>query len=160
VRNVVRGIGGALACAMAVGLCTSAGVAAASTTGNQAATAKVTTAFVTLFNANDKTAAAKEALLQDASKYKAAFTMLFSSSIAKANPTIAKVTKVTYPSSAVCKSTVKVTKCASVTYDLESANTGSALLTGVSGYAVNINGHWLVSDVTFCSLAKLGGSSC
>jgi hypothetical protein len=47
-----------------------------------------------------------------------------------------------------------------VTYNLDSAKTGSSLLSGVSGYAVDIKGHWLVSDTTFCSLAKLGGAAC
>jgi hypothetical protein len=134
--------------------------AGASSTGTQAATKQVTAAFTTLFNANDTNKAAKAALLQDSSSYKVAFTKLFSSKIAKANPTKAQVTSVTFPNAAACQSAVQVAKCAAVTYNLDSAKTGSSLLSAVSGYAVDSKGHWLVADATFCSLAKLGGAAC
>ena len=134
--------------------------AGASTSGTQAATKQVTTAFTTLFNASDTNKAAKEALLQDSSRYKTAFTKLFDSKVAKANPTKAQVTSVTFPSAATCQAAVQVAKCAAVTYNLDSAKTGSSLLSAVSGYAVDSKGHWLVADTTFCSLAKLGGAAC
>lgn len=158
IRTAV-GTGIAAACAVVLAIAPSAGAGAA-TSGNQAATKQVTAAFTTLFNANDTNKAAKEALLQNSSSYKAAFTKLFSSKVAKANPTKAQVTSVTFPAAAACQSAVQVTKCAAVTYNLDSAKTGSSLLSGVSGYAVDIKGHWLVSDTTFCSLAKLGGAAC
>lgn len=41
------------------------------------------------------------------------------------------------------------------TYNLDSAKTGSSLLSHV-GCATDVNGHWLVSDTTFCALAELG----
>ena len=108
----------------------------------------------------DKNKAAKEALLEDSSKYKGAFTKLFNSKVAKANPTSAQVTNVTFPTSAACETAVSVSKCAAVTYNLDSAKTGASLLPNVSGYATEVNGHWLVSDVAFCALAKLGGAAC
>jgi hypothetical protein len=124
------------------------------------ATQQVTSAFVTLFNANDKNEKARAALIEDPAVYKSKFIKLFSSTVAKANPTVAKVTAVTFPGSSACKAAVKVPVCAAVTYDLETATTGSALLTDQSGYAVYVGGHWLVSDASFCALAKLAGASC
>ena len=88
------------------------------------------------------------------------FAALFSSSVAKANPTAAVVTKVTFPSASACKAAAKVSKCAVVTYNLNSAKTGAALLPGATGYAANVKGKWFVSDTTFCSLAKLAGVTC
>lgn len=159
VRTVV-GTGVASICGLALAVAPSAG-AGASTAGSQAAATKqVTAAFTTLFNANDKNKAVKEALLEDSSSYKAAFNKLFTSSIAKSNPTIAKVTSVTFPTATACKTAISVSKCAAVTYNLDSATTGSSLLTAVSGYAADVKGHWLVSDTTFCSLAKLAGATC
>ena len=86
---------------------------------------------------------------------------LFSaSSAAKANPTAAVVTKVTFPSATACKTAAKVSKCALVTYNLNSAKTGAALSPNTTGYAANVNGKWFMSDTTFCSLAKLAGVTC
>lgn len=159
VRSVV-GTGVASMCALALAAAPSAGAGASTSSSQAAATKAVTAAFTTLFNANDKNKNAKEALLQDASTYKGAFNKLFESKVAKANPTSAQVTKVAFPTSAACKAAIKVSKCAAVTYNLDSAKTGTSLLPNVSGYAADVNGHWLVSDSTFCALAKLGGAAC
>ncbi len=145
--------------ALALAAAPSAGAGASIASSQGAATKQVTAAFTTLFNAK-ATKAAREAELQNASSYNTPFTKLFSSTIAKSNPTAAQVTKVTFPSAAACKSAVKLSKCAKVTYNLNSANTGASLLSAVTGYAVANKGHWLVSDTTFCSLAKLGGATC
>ena len=132
-----------------------------STTLNQTkATKEATAAFVTLFNSNDKNAKAREALLQSAPKYKAKFNKLFTSAVAKANPTVVQVTKVAFPGTAACKAAVNVATCAAVTYNIDTATTGAALLSGQSGYAVYVGGKWDVADATFCSLAKLAGASC
>jgi hypothetical protein len=158
--KTVVGTGVAAMGSLALAVAPSTG-SGASTAGNQAAATKaVTAAFTTLFNANDKNQTAKEALLQNSSSYKGAFTKLFDSKVSKANPTSAQVTNVTFPTSAACKAAVSVSKCAAVTYNLDSAKTGSSLLTNVSGYATEVKGHWLVSDTTFCALAKLGGAAC
>ena len=158
--KTVVGTSVASICGLALAVAPSAR-AGASTAGSQAAATKsVTAAFTTLFNAKDKNKAAKEALLEDSSSYKGAFNKLFDSKVAQANPTSAQVTKVTFPTSAACQAAVSVSKCAAVTYNLDSAKTGSSLLANVSGYATEVNGHWLVSDVTFCALAKLGGAAC
>jgi hypothetical protein len=158
--KTVAGTGIASICGLALAAAPSAG-AGASAAGNQAAATKsVTAAFTTLFNAKDTNKAAKEALLEDSSSYKGAFNKLFDSKVAKANPTSAQVTNVTFPTAAACESAVSVSKCAAVTYNLDSAKTGASLLPNVSGYATEVKGHWLVSDTTFCALAKLGGAAC
>jgi hypothetical protein len=153
-----RGVASALTGGLLLVLGGAAGAGAAPTAAHS--TKQVTKVFTTLFNANDKNLAAREALIQDAPKYKTKFTALFKSAVAKANPTVAKVTAVTFPSSAACRAAVKVATCAAVTYDLDTATTGASLLTGRSGYAVYVGRHWLVADVSFCTLAKLAGSSC
>lgn len=169
--RATRGAAVLSACALAVALCGGTGAGAATGGGGAAAagtatlqaasaTQQVTTAFVTLFNANDKNLAAREKLIQNASKYKAKFLKLFQSKVAKANPTVAKVTAVSFPSAATCTAAVKSTVCAMVTYDIDTATTGASLLPNQTGYAVRVSGHWLVADVTFCALARLAGASC
>jgi hypothetical protein len=159
--TTMRGIGLIVACTLTFAACGAGGAGAATAAKNKAAaTRQITSAFVTIFNANDKNEKARESELQAASKYKSAFVKLFSSAVAKSNPTLAQVTKVSFPGSAVCASTVKVKECAVVTYNIDTATTGAALLTGQTGYAVLVGRKWLVSDVSFCALAKLAGESC
>jgi hypothetical protein len=155
--KTVVGTSVASICGLALAGAPSAGAGASTTSNQAAATKSVTAAFTTLFNAKDKNKAAKEALLEDSSKYKGAFTKLFDSKVAKANPTSAQVTNVTFPTSAACETAVSVAKCAAVTYNLDSAKTGASLLPNVSGYATEVKGHWLVSDVTFCALEARRG---
>jgi hypothetical protein len=125
-----------------------------------AATSQVSAAFTTLFNADDSNVHAKLGLLQDASKYQAKFNALYASAEAKQNPTSAKVVSVTFPSTTACQASVQNPVCAKVVYDLDTATTGSSLLANQSGYAVYIDGKWLVSDDTFCVLAGLAGQKC
>jgi hypothetical protein len=125
-----------------------------------AATSQVSAAFTTLFNANDSNVQAKLALLQDRSKYRAKFNALYASAEAKQNPTSAKVVSVTFPSTTACLASVQNPVCAKVVYDLDTATTGASLLANQSGYAVYIDGKWLVSDDTFCVLAGLAGQKC
>jgi hypothetical protein len=124
-----------------------------------ASTKQVTAAFTKIFNASANKSA-REGEVQNASHYKTEFAALFASAVAKANPTAAVVTKVTFPSASACTTAAKISKCALVTYNLNSAKTGAALLPGATGYAANVNGKWFVSDTTFCSLAKLAGVAC
>jgi hypothetical protein len=73
---------------------------------------------------------------------------------------VAQVTAVTFPGTAACKAAVKVPVCAAVTYNIDTATTGATLLAGQTGYAVYVGGKWLVSNVSFCALAKLAGVTC
>ncbi len=169
--RLMRGAGAVLFCA-AVAVAGSVGGASAATrsaagsstptTALQTgpATQQVTTTYVTLFNANDKNLLAREKLIENASHYKAVFVKLFKSKVAKSNPTEAKVTAVTFPSTSACQAAVSVPVCAQVTYNLDAATNGSSLLTDQTGYAVYVGGHWLVADTSFCALAKLGGATC
>lgn len=155
----MRRVGLMLACSLLLASFGSSGAGAAST-GTASATRQVTATIVNLFNSNDPNEKARERLIQDASKYKANFYKLFSSAIAKSNPVVAQVTAVAFPGSGACRTAVKVPVCASVTYNLETAANGHALLTGLSAYVVYVDGKWLLSDVTFCGLAKKAGASC
>ena len=47
-------------------------------------------------------------------------------------------------------------KQATVKYDIINAKDETPLLPNASGTAVKINGHWAVSEQTFCQLVKLG----
>ena len=69
VRTVV-GTSIASICGLALAVAPSAGAGASTASNQAAATKSVTAAFTTLFNAKDKNKAAKEALLEDPSKYK------------------------------------------------------------------------------------------
>ena len=47
-------------------------------------------------------------------------------------------------------------KQATVKYDIVNAKDETPLLPNASGTAVKVNGHWAVSEQTFCQLVKLG----
>jgi len=69
-------------------------------------------------------------------------------------------TQTTNPAASGIKAAVKdITlqggSSAQVTYDLVSAKDNSPLLPNASGQALKINGTWVVSEKTFCSLIKL-----
>ena len=123
--KLMRGAGAVLCCAAlaVVGSVGGAAAAAPSAAGSSTpttalqtgpATKQVTTTFVTLFNANDKNLLAREKLIENAPHYKAVFVKLFKSKVAKSNPTEAKVTAVTFPSTSACQAAVSVPACAQV----------------------------------------------
>ncbi len=129
------------------------------TTLNQAAaTTEITNNWETYFNGANKDYAARQALMQNASKYKDLWNKLNTN--ASAANTAASVKSVTFPDSATCQSTVQVPVCAKVSYDLINTQNQQPLLAGQTGYAVYVDGKWLVAANTFCALAALGGSSC
>lgn len=129
------------------------------TTLNQAAaTTEITSNWQTYFNGANKDYAARQALMQDASKYKSLWLSLNGNSAA--GNTAASVKSVTFPDSATCQSTVQTSTCAKVSYDLVNTQTQQPLLAGQTGYAVYVNGKWVVAANTFCALAALGGQQC
>ncbi len=58
-----------------------------------------------------------------------------------------------------CQQAALTSPCAKVSYDLINSQTGTPLLAGQTGYAVNVNGKWLVSQNTFCALICLRAAS-
>jgi hypothetical protein len=66
----------------------------------------------------------------------------------------ASVQKVNVLSSSQCAAKHLPYPCAAVTYSILGTS-GSALLTGQSGYAIYSNGKWLVSKSTVCNLLVL-----
>lgn len=152
---------GALLAVLAVVLsaCSSGSSSSTSTTVNPAqAQAQITTTFTAFFNGGDTNNAAKLALLQNNSQLKSVFDKNMTNPAAAT--TASKVDNVQVLSASDCKAASVPSPCAKVTYDLVSRSNGSPLLAGQTGYAVDVNGKWLISQNTFCALIGLEGSQC
>ncbi|MGH9075051.1 MAG: hypothetical protein ACRDZQ_13185 [Acidimicrobiales bacterium] len=147
-RSGLAGRGALLAALLALlGLgaaaCGGGGPSPTTTASPAQAKAAVTKTWTTFFDA--ATPESKQvALLQDGSKYK---------------PLITKVRKLLPAGTTADVKAVKVNGThATVSYAL--STNGSALLPSATGQAVDVNGRWLVSSTTFCSLVSLTGSHC
>lgn len=118
---------------------------AGSPTFNQsAATAQVTQVWQSFFS-KDTPISQKETLLQNGTT-----TMMPAVQAFASDPRVGQVTatvqKVTFPSPTD----------ADVSYQI-SLN-GTVMESGMAGKAVNVNGHWLVSDATLCGLLQLAAA--
>jgi len=110
-----------------------------------AATTEITTAWTTFFHSGtDPQAAAR--LLENGSELGAAIKVAAKIQKKQKITEDAKVLHVTFTSPAA----------ATVTYNLLSH--GSVLLPNASGQAVLQDGHWKVSQSTFCTLVQLGAA--
>ena len=69
----------------------------------------------------------------------------------------AKVTAITLLGDPDCTDNGVSAPCAKVTYDI--LVKGAVALPNSIGYAVDVNGTWLVSKSTFCTLAALGNGN-
>ena len=125
--------------------------AAGSTTAERSAdTAAVTRTWQTFFS-KDTPIAQKEALLENGTTTMKPAVQAFAAD-PRVGQAAATVQKVDFSSATQ----------ADVTYQI-SLN-GAVVLGGMAGKAVEVNGHWLVSDATLCGLLQLaaaqgGGSS-
>ena len=145
-----------LAALLAVAGCSSGSGGSANTpttnpTNNSAAqqtqaTAAITTTWTTFFHSGTKPAVAK-ALLQNGSQLGKAIKVAAQVQKSSKIKEDAKVSKVTFssPTSAI------------VTYSLLSH--GSTLLPNATGQAVLQDGHWKVSQATFCTLVSRGAGN-
>jgi len=122
------------------------------TTETSSDSAAVTQAFDTLFDPS-ASIADRVAVIQDGSSVQSAFSMAFSSSLS-ASATGAKVDDVSFPDSSSCTQTGLTSPCAQVTYDILGTG-GTALLPDNQGYAVSVDGTWLVATNTVCTLLGL-----
>ncbi|MCL4423275.1 MAG: hypothetical protein M1115_08960 [Actinobacteria bacterium] len=70
-----------------------------------------------------------------------------------------QVHAVTFPSSSTCKKTVGATPCAKVVYTVLLG--GKPVLKDFTGYAVQVDNHWLLAKASLCNLLTLynGGSA-
>jgi len=118
--------------------------AGSSTFNQSAATAQVTQVWQSFFS-KDTPISQKETLLQNGTG-----TMMPAVQAFASDPRVGQVTatvqKVTFPSSTE----------ADVSYQI-SLN-GTVMESGMAGKAVNVNGHWLVSDATLCGLLQLAAA--
>jgi len=109
-------------------------------------------AFDTLFDPSSSIAA-KEAVIQNGASIETGLTNAFSSSLSS-SATGASVDDISFPDSSGCTQAGLTSPCAQVTYDILGGN-GSALLPNNQGYAVSVDGTWLIATNTVCTLLGL-----
>lgn len=162
-RRLTRAIGVALMAGIALGAAacssknasTTTTTTAASTTTVNAAAAQtdIATAFATVFNLSDPSLAPKLTAIQNGDTIQTAFGQALSSSLAK-SAAGAKIDSVKIDTAAECAKVPVPTPCAHVVYDI-TGPTGTAVLANSQGYAVDVNGQWLVAKTTICGLLGL-----
>ncbi|MHB8262376.1 MAG: hypothetical protein ACYDGY_01315 [Acidimicrobiales bacterium] len=120
---------------------------------NAAATRKeVAAAYASFFNLHNPSLSAKIDAIQDGNTLRKAVSAAMSSSLAKAAAG-AKVSSVTPYTKTQCANTGLVYPCAKTDYAILSPS-GQTLSSG-AGYAVYIDGKWLVAKSTVCGLLSL-----
>jgi len=118
------------------------------------AKAQIEHAYSTLFNFVNHSVSAKTVLIENGSTLRAALKQALSSSLAK-QAAGAEVIAVKLLSAEQCQQAALVSPCAMVTYNLLSPTHAPLLATPSSGYAVYVNGRWLVAKATICGLLEL-----
>jgi hypothetical protein len=118
------------------------------------AKADISRAYSTLFNFASHNVAAKTAVVQDGRALQAALTQALASSLAT-KATGARVTAVRLLSATDCSQVLLASPCAKVTYDLLGADNKPLFATPSTGYAVYLDGRWLVAKSTICALLEL-----
>jgi hypothetical protein len=118
------------------------------------ADAAVSHAFTTLFNFRDHSVDAKTAVVQDGDTLHTAIAEALSSSLAK-QATGARVSAVRLLSKSSCTQAALRSPCAKVTYDLLGPSGKPLFTTPSLGYAVDVDGRWLVAKSTICGLLEL-----
>jgi hypothetical protein len=138
------------AAAAVLAACGSSGTAASPSTGasgtfdQAAATTAVTQVWQSFFS-KDTPIVKKEALLQNGTTTMQPAVQAFAAD-PRVGQTTATVQKVTFPSPTD----------ADVTYQISLG--GAVIMSGMAGKAVNLGGHWLVSDATLCGLLQLAAA--
>jgi len=157
------------AVAAMAGLCLGAAACSSSGGSSSATTAKTTTTTVainpataqadistsydTLFNLANPALAGKIAVIQNGSSISTALQQALSSSEASASQG-SKIDSVTVLTAAQCAKQSLPPQCAHVVYDILGTG-GTAILPMNNGYAVFVNGQWLVAKATICQLLGL-----
>ena len=123
--------------------------------------AEVTTLYTTFFSLSNKSVPAKLALLQDGPSFKTAEieAINFGSTFVAPGSNSGRAKGVTVQwvkllSDPGCKKAIVSAPCAEVDYSIVSTN-GENLLPDLHGYAVYVNGRWLVAKTTLCGLFRL-----
>jgi hypothetical protein len=118
------------------------------------AEAAIDHAFATLFDFSNHSVEAKTAVVQDGSTLHTAIAEALSSSLAK-EAAGAKVSAVQLLSKTSCTQAALPSPCAKVTYNLLSPSHKPLFATPSIGYAVDVDGRWLVAKSTICGLLEL-----
>lgn len=116
-------------------------------------TAAIAAAYNTLFDFADPSVTDKEAVIQNGASLATALQQALDSSLAT-SATGASVDAITVLDPSSCSQQNLPSPCASVTYDIVGQG-GAVLLSGQTGYAVSIDGTWLVATTTVCGLLQL-----
>ncbi len=139
--------------ALSAAACSSSSSSTVALPNPATAQADVGTAYSTLFDLSNKAIAPKLAAIQDGQSLEAATTQALGSSLAS-SATGATVNSVTLLSSSQCSAAKVPYPCAKVNYSILGPN-AQVLLGNSTGYAVYIDGHWLVAKATICGLFSL-----
>ena len=114
---------------------------------------EITQAYQTLFDFANPTVADKVAVIQDGASIEAGLSEALASTLAT-SATGAKVNNISFLDTSGCTQAMLPSPCASVTYDIL-GQSGTAILPNNQGYAVSIDGSWLVATKTVCGLLGL-----
>jgi len=117
------------------------------------AQADITTVYNAFFNLSNKDVDKTLAAIQNGSTLRAATTDALSSTLSN-SATGATVSSATLLTASQCSAQSLPYPCAKVTYSILGPG-GQPLLANSGGYAVYVNGHWLVAHVTVCGLFEL-----
>ena len=117
------------------------------------AQADISTVYNTLFNLANPALAGKVAVIQDGAGISTALQQALSSSEASASQG-SKIDSINVLTAAQCAKQSLPPQCAHVMYDILGTG-GTAILPGNNGYAVFVNGQWLVAKATICQLLGL-----
>jgi len=113
----------------------------------------ITEAYNTLFDLADPSLADKVAVVQDGASIEEGLSQAMSSSLAS-SASGATVDSVQVLADSTCAADGLPSPCAVVVYDIVGPQ-GSALLPDQHGYAVEVDGTWLVATTTMCGLLEL-----
>jgi len=144
---------------LAAAACGSSGPSTAATTTTQVkvntatAPSDIATAYNTLFNLSNPDVNSKVAVIQNGSTITSALQQALSSSLASSAGG-AKIDSTSLLSASKCATAKVPYPCAHVTYDINNT-TGTAILPNSQGYAVYVDGKWLVAKTTICGLLGL-----
>ncbi|HTZ08389.1 MAG TPA: hypothetical protein VMB72_04910, partial [Acidimicrobiales bacterium] len=122
------------------------------TPGESGAEAAIDAVFDTVFDLSGPIGP-KIADIQDGASIESAFSTALDSNLA-ANAGGATVTAVTFPDASGCTAAGLPSPCAQVTFTVDSTS-GNALLPDDSGWAVEVDGTWLMAKTTVCGLLDL-----
>jgi hypothetical protein len=119
------------------------------TTDPAAAKAAISSAWIQLFNSK-LTSDQRLAGVEDGANLSTVLAS-FASLASNTSATVSTVDLLVDPD---CSSELVTSPCAKVTYSILINNAASPV-TNATGFAVLVNGHWVVSKATFCALAAL-----